>query len=68
MTTQAGSRLERYMGLTAYWVAYVGTLCIWLLLGAIVLVPIGTLIGEYWAPKLQGIWQPSPAKIVRGSK
>ncbi len=60
MTAQAAaSRVERYAGITAYWVAYIGTLCIWFVLAAFLLMPLGTLVVDYWTPKIQALVQPA---------
>lgn len=69
MTTQAAvSRIHRWTGLLASWVGYLGAMAAFVLLGALLFMPLGHMIFDYWTPKVQGLWQPAaPAvRVMRG--
>lgn len=70
MTAQAATRLHRLTGSVAYWTGYVGAIAVFVLAAAIVFMPLGHVIFEYWTPKVQAIWQPSSqaVKVMRGGR
>lgn len=64
MTTQAASKLDRLLAGSARWANLGSTLLVFLLLTLIVAMPLGTLILDYWTPKVQSVLG-QPAKPLQ---
>lgn len=70
MTAQAASRVNGWIVRGSYYIGYLGSIAVFVLAAAIVFMPLGHVILEYWTPKVQAIWQPSSqaVKVTRGGR
>lgn len=70
MTTPAVSRIRGLILVGSRYISFLGSLAAFILLAAIVFMPLGQLIFDYWTPKVQGVWQPaaSGVKVTRGGR
>jgi hypothetical protein len=70
MTTQAAASVLRRWGALAYDVlVWMVAFTILMLLSAVLIMPLGHMVFDYWTPKVQGLLQPaSPVVKTPGGK
>jgi hypothetical protein len=56
------AKAKSYVAALSSWTAYAGGLALSIMLAAIIAMPVGQVILDYWQPKVQAMWQaPQPA-------
>jgi hypothetical protein len=70
MTTMADmlAKAKSHVAALSSWTAYAGGLALSLLLAAIVAMPVGQVILDYWQPRMQAMWQAPPPAIKQPVK
>ena len=62
------AKARSYVSALSSWTVYAGGLALSLLLAAIVAMPVGQVILDYWQPKVQAMWQAPPPAIKQPAK
>jgi hypothetical protein len=62
------AKARSYVAALSSWTAYAGGLALSIMLAAIVAMPVGQVILDYWQPKVQAMWQAPPPAIKQPVK
>lgn len=63
MTQQAIPKIHRTIAAGSYWIGYVGTWAVSILAVLAIAMPIGTVIFDYWTPRVQSLLGQAPTKL-----